>query len=33
MNLAWRTARNDIPSLLAELAPLLSADREAESGD
>ncbi len=31
MNLVWRTARNDIPSLLAELAPLV--DLEAESSD
>ena len=31
MNLVWRTARNDIPSLLADLAPIVSADREADS--
>lgn len=26
MNLVWRTVRSDIPGLLAELAPLVSAD-------
>ena len=33
MNLVWRTARNDIPRLLAELAPVVSTDPEAESSD
>ncbi len=27
MNLVWRTIRSDIPGLLAELAPLVAADR------
>ena len=33
MNLVWQTARNDIPRLLAELAPVVSMDPEAESRD
>ena len=33
MNMVWRTARNDIPSLLVELAPVVSTDPEAESRD
>ena len=33
MNLVWRTARNDVPSLLTELAPVVAADQEAERSD
>ena len=31
MNMVWRTARNDIPNLLAELVPVVSTNREAHS--
>lgn len=33
MNLVWRTARNEVPSLLADLAPLVSAHSEAVPAD
>lgn len=33
VNLVWRTARNDVPNLLAELAPVVAADRGAERSD
>lgn len=31
VNLVWRTARSDVPSLLAELAPIVSSDPEADT--
>lgn len=33
MNMVWRTARNDVPSLLAELAPVVVSAQEAERSD
>ena len=33
MNLVWRTARNEVPNLLAELAPVVASDQEAERSD
>lgn len=33
VKLVWRTARNDVPRLLAELAPIVSSDSEAVSSD
>ncbi|MCY3934294.1 MAG: DUF86 domain-containing protein [Acidobacteria bacterium] len=33
VKLVWRTVRNDVPRLLAELAPIVSSDSEALSSD
>lgn len=33
VKLVWRTARKDVPRLLAELAPIVSSDSEALSSD
>ena len=33
LNMVWHTARDDAPSLLAKLAPVVSSDSEAASSD